>query len=122
MTTTLNIEQAASLLHCHPDTLRGMAASGEVPAAKIGRAAVDMTPSIDWQTNSALQTLGITEIAAILRKSPKTVREDVSRRPEALPPRLIIPNSRLVVWRMKEVEEWLDARVQKPLGRKRNNT
>ena len=80
-----------------------------------------MTHSVDWQSNPALITLGIDEIATILRKSPKTVREDVSRRPEALPPRLIIPNSRLVVWRMKEVEEWLETRVQKPLGRKRNN-
>ena len=82
---------------------------------------VNMTTSIDWQSNPSLKTLGITEIAAILRKSPKTVREDVSRRPEALPPRLVIPNSRSVVWRMVDVEAWLEARVQKPLGRKKNN-
>lgn len=81
-----------------------------------------MTPTIDWQSNPALKTLGINEIAAILRKTPKTVREDVSRRPESLPPRLIIPNSRSVVWRMVDVEEWLENRVQKPLGRKRNSS
>jgi len=80
-----------------------------------------MASSIDWQSNPELQTLGIPELAAILRKTQRTVREDVTRRPEALPPRLLIPNSRLVIWRMKEVEEWLEARVQKPLGRKRSN-
>ncbi len=69
----------------------------------------------------ALDTLGIEELAKILHKTPRTVAEDVSRRPEALPPRLLIPNSRKVIWRAVDVEEWLAGRVQKKLGRTRQN-
>lgn len=81
-----------------------------------------MASSIDWQSNPALKTIGVNEIAIILRKKPTTIREDVTRRPESLPPRLVIPNSRSVVWRVIDVEEWLENRVQKPLGRKRNSS
>ena len=34
---TLDINGAAKLLHCHPETLRIKAASNEVPGVKIGR-------------------------------------------------------------------------------------
>lgn len=35
-----------------------------------------------------LKLLGIEELAAVLHRSPKTVRSDVTRRPETLPPRV----------------------------------
>jgi excisionase family DNA binding protein len=35
--TILNVEQAAEFLHLHPETLKGMARRGEIPAAKLGR-------------------------------------------------------------------------------------
>lgn len=69
--------------------------------------------------SETLETLGIEEMAKIVRKTPKTVSEDVTRRPESLPPRLIIPNSRGVLWRKIDVEQWLADRVQKPIGRPR---
>lgn len=35
----LTLEEAAAFVHCHPDTLRKLAADGQCPAAtKIGRA------------------------------------------------------------------------------------
>ena len=37
MMETLNLEQAARLLHLHPVTLQRMAKRGDVPAAKLGR-------------------------------------------------------------------------------------
>jgi len=36
--TTLDLESAAALLICHPETVRQMADAGELPAAKVGRA------------------------------------------------------------------------------------
>ncbi len=35
---TLNLEEAASLLHMHSTTLKERAKAGEIPGAKIGRA------------------------------------------------------------------------------------
>lgn len=34
---TLNIAEAAELLKCHPDSLRRLAKSGQIPSIKIGR-------------------------------------------------------------------------------------
>ena len=38
LTMTVDVQQAASITKCHPDTLRKMAKAGEVPATKVGRA------------------------------------------------------------------------------------
>jgi predicted DNA-binding transcriptional regulator AlpA len=54
------------------------------------------------------QTIGIAELAKILRRSEHTVRCDVTRRPETLPPRLSIPGTKRVVWLMRDVVAWID--------------
>jgi predicted DNA-binding transcriptional regulator AlpA len=54
-----------------------------------------------------LETIGIEEIAKILRKAPETVRVDVTRKPETLPPRLNIPGSKRVLWLRSDVNDWL---------------
>ncbi len=59
------------------------------------------------------KTVGLEEMAAIVGRKVSTVRGDVTRRPESLPPRLMIPNSRLVRWRLVDVERWLADRAQK---------
>ena len=53
------------------------------------------------------ETLGIEELARILRKAPETVRVDVSRKPHTLPPRLKIPDSKRVLWLRSDVKNWL---------------
>jgi predicted DNA-binding transcriptional regulator AlpA len=45
-----------------------------------------------------------------LCKSPVTIRVDVSRRPETLPPRLVMPGSNRVIWAESDVNEWLSKR------------
>lgn len=57
--------------------------------------------------------LTVADLAAILRLSPKTLKSDVSRRPETLPPRVRVPGGRRVLWRAKDVEAWLEQRVEK---------
>jgi predicted DNA-binding transcriptional regulator AlpA len=51
--------------------------------------------------------LKIKDVAEILGRSPVTVRVDVSRRPETLPPRIVMPGSNRVVWDAKDVADWL---------------
>ena len=57
--------------------------------------------------------LTVDDIAHILRRSPKTVRADVTRRPETLPPRVHVPGGRKVLWRVQDVESWLERNVSR---------
>lgn len=57
--------------------------------------------------------LDIQELAELLRRSTETIRKDVRRRPEVLPPRLVIPGTRLLRWRAADVEAWLEAHVER---------
>ena len=54
-----------------------------------------------------MKLLKINDLAKILCKSPVTIRVDVSRRPETLPPRLVMPGSNRVIWAESDVNEWL---------------
>jgi predicted DNA-binding transcriptional regulator AlpA len=71
---------------------------------------------------SDLRTLGVPEICKILHKSPDTIYMDVKRRPNSLPPRLVIPGSRTLLWLESDVHEWLVKCRQKQKGRPRENT
>jgi predicted DNA-binding transcriptional regulator AlpA len=57
--------------------------------------------------------LTVADLAQILRRSPQTVKSDVSRRPETLPPRVRVPGGRRVLWRVQDVEQWIAQRVEK---------
>jgi hypothetical protein len=54
------------------------------------------------------QLLGPQELAELLHRSVKTVRLDATRRPEALPPRVVIPGARALLWRRRTVHAWLN--------------
>ena len=47
-------------------------------------------------------------IAALMHKTPNTIRMDLTRRPKSLPPRLMIPDSRTVLWLESDVLCWLE--------------
>ncbi len=51
--------------------------------------------------------IGINELAAMIGLSPKTVRVEVTRRPHVLPPRVIFPGGRRVLWRLIDVTKWM---------------
>lgn len=53
------------------------------------------------------ETMGIAELAALLHKSEKTIKKDVSVAPWRLPPRVKIPDSRRVMWLRETVIDWL---------------
>ncbi|WP_432258026.1 helix-turn-helix transcriptional regulator [Cupriavidus sp. TMH.W2] len=51
--------------------------------------------------------LDIHELAALLGRSPETIKKDLKRNPLAVPPRLHIPGTRLLRWRQVDVDAWL---------------
>ena len=59
-----------------------------------------MTPLID-----------ILGLARLLKRNPQTIRRDMRRNPDAVPPRLQLPGTRLLRWREDDVAAWLDAHV-----------
>lgn len=62
--------------------------------------------------------IGIPELAARLNRAVATIRTQVTRQPEKLPPRFFIPGSSQVVWMLSEVLVWMtagrDLQVTKP--------
>jgi len=60
-----------------------------------------------------LPLLNLEELARILGRSPETIRKDIRRNPDAVPPRLQLPGTRLLRWRASDVEAWLAVNVQK---------
>lgn len=55
--------------------------------------------------------LDLQQIAELLGRKPATIKKDLRRNPDAVPPRLQLPGTRLLRWRAVDVERWLDAHV-----------
>ena len=51
--------------------------------------------------------LTIKDLAEILGRSPDTIKKDLGRNPAAVPPRVVIPGTRMLRWRAVDVERWL---------------
>lgn len=56
--------------------------------------------------------LDLPELASLLGRSSETIRKDLRRRPEAVPPRLQLPGTRLLRWRLVDVTTWLAMHVE----------
>lgn len=70
--STLDLTQAAMLLHCDPETVRGKVASGEIPGAKIGRAWVFIEVDlIDWLRTQYGKTQQEAECRSIVTKKAR---------------------------------------------------
>jgi len=54
---------------------------------------------------------GVIEVAALLHRSPHTVRLDASRAPSRLPPICRLPGHNRLLWRREDVMEWIAAAV-----------
>lgn len=51
--------------------------------------------------------LTIVDVARLLGRSPQTLKSDLLRNPQAVPPRIRIPGTRLLRWREADVKNWL---------------
>ena len=58
------------------------------------------------------QLLTLDDLAQMLGRSPGTIKKDMKRNPDAVPPRLVLPSTRLLRWRAVDVEAWLEQFVQ----------
>lgn len=56
-----------------------------------------------------LKTLTVEDLSELIGRKASTIRTDVSRRPESLPPRLRIPGSSKVLWLETDVRAWLES-------------
>ena len=56
--------------------------------------------------------LDLQELSSLLGRSVETIRKDLRRRPEAVPPRLLLPGTRLLRWRLVDVTDWLALHVE----------
>jgi len=61
-----------------------------------------------------LKTLDVEELSVILRKAPSTIKVDLRRRPERIPPPIRIPGSGKLLWIESDVEYWFKKYRQKP--------
>ena len=51
--------------------------------------------------------LDLQDLSETLGRSPETIKKDLKRNPLAVPPRLHIPGTRLLRWRLEDVDAWL---------------
>lgn len=60
--------------------------------------------------------LTVEDLSAWLGKAPATIKVDLHRRPETLPPAIKIPGTRVWLFRTEAVEEWLTSfeRTKRP--------
>jgi hypothetical protein len=74
-----------------------------------------MTPEIhdDWQHLPAplhdYLLVGPSVLGKLLGRATRSIKLDVHRAPQSLPPRFSVPGSNKLAWRIKEIKEWMDA-------------
>lgn len=60
--------------------------------------------------------IDLSELSALLGRSPETIKKDLKRNRLAVPPRLHIPGTRLLRWRKVDVDNWLASHVEVQSG------
>jgi len=63
-----------------------------------------------------LNLLDLDDLATMLGRSPETIKKDLRRNRLAVPPRVHIPGTRLLRWRVTDVEAWLASYVEQQPG------
>lgn len=56
--------------------------------------------------------LNLDDLAQMLGRATDTIKKDMRRNPEAVPPRLVLPHTKLLRWRACDVDAWLAQFVQ----------
>lgn len=60
---------------------------------------------------SAAVLLTVDELSLCLHKSVASIRSDVTRNPQSLPPICRLPGTKRLLWRLEDVERWLGVHV-----------
>ncbi len=64
-------------------------------------------PQLAQNLVDGCQLIGITQLAERLNRAAATVRTQVTREPQKLPPRFLMPGSNQVAWMLSVVIEWM---------------
>lgn len=82
--------------------------------AREGAAGRTCAPTIgvEQSMSETKSVLALRDLASLLGRSPETIRKDLRRNPAAVPPRLRIEGTRLLRWRVADVDAWLAQRVE----------
>ena len=57
---------------------------------------------------ASFRTLNVTELSTLIHRAVPTIKSDINRKPESLPPRIVIPGSKKLVWLESDVFHWLE--------------
>ena len=57
---------------------------------------------------TSIKTLGVVELSGLIFRAVGTIKADINRKPSSLPPRIVIPGSKKLVWLESDVLEWLE--------------
>lgn len=94
--------------------LRALEANSRHERAQSGASRVYFEPAKNQRmTIQPLYTLD--DLSELLGRSPETIRKDIRRNPAAVPPRLILPHTRMLRWRPDDVAHWLERLVVAPV-------
>jgi hypothetical protein len=52
-------------------------------------------------------TIGVEELATMIHRAVPSIKSDLIRKPDSLPPRVKMPGSRKLLWLRSDVIEWL---------------
>lgn len=55
-----------------------------------------------------LKTIGVNELSVIIHRPVPSIKSDLSRKPESLPPRVVMPGSKKLLWIESDVFQWLE--------------
>ena len=58
-------------------------------------------------TPDEFDLIAVDELARILHKSEATIRSDIHRAPERVPPRVVLPGSNKLLWLRTTVATWI---------------
>lgn len=57
--------------------------------------------------------LAVEQLAILIHKSPASIRSDASRNPSSLPPICRLPGNKRLLWRLQDVQAWLESFVER---------
>jgi len=60
-----------------------------------------------------MKIVGIKYICDLLNKTERTIRVDIVKKPQCVPPPIIIPGTNLLLWKTDVIDDWLDKHQMK---------
>ncbi len=68
-----------------------------------------------------MKIVGIKHICELLNKTERMIRADIVRRPQCVPPSIIILGTTLLLWKTDVIDDWLDKHQIRVKGSPRKN-